>query len=196
MKVLDKIKFAEEKQAYTIQALGPRFAVCTKPFNLKHTVLYSVVDFKEKVRGTENLIFGAGAETRGQCEEMLTRLETGETEVSHRNRIPLKMGDMLATSMTNQAINEEVARKLGYEPDRGQIFLEGKYVCVPNFCESIEAAWGVVEWIHDNGGKMLWKSCFELSQSGNGWLCRLRMAPWEAADTAPMAICLAFLKLP
>lgn len=100
MKVGDKIKFAEEKQAYTIQALGPRFAVCTKPFNPKHTVLYSVVDLQEKVRGTENLIFGMGAETIEQCQEMLERLETGETEVSHRNRIPLKMNGTLETSQT------------------------------------------------------------------------------------------------
>lgn len=100
MKVGDKIKFAEEKRAYTVQALGPRYAVCTKPFNPKHTVLYSVVDFKEKVRGTENLIFGMGAETREQCQEMLERLETGETEVSHRTRIPLKTDALLADSTT------------------------------------------------------------------------------------------------
>lgn len=84
-----KIKFAEEKQRYTVQALGKRYAVCTKPFNAQKTVIYSVVDFEEQVRGTENLVFGMGAETKEQCEEMLDRLESGETEVSHRNRIPL-----------------------------------------------------------------------------------------------------------
>lgn len=30
-----------------------------------------------------------GAETKEQCEEMLERLTQGETEVSHRNRVPL-----------------------------------------------------------------------------------------------------------
>ena len=89
MRVGDRIRFAEEVQRYTIRAMGKRYAVCTKPFNCQHTVLYTVVDIEEKVRGTENLIFGAGAETDEQCEEMLQRLESGDTEVSHRNRIPL-----------------------------------------------------------------------------------------------------------
>ncbi len=85
------IKFAEEKQRYRVRAADARFAVCTKPFNPKHTVLYSVVDLQLKIRGTENLVFGLGAETDEQCEQMLRRLAAGETEVSHRNRIPLKI---------------------------------------------------------------------------------------------------------
>jgi len=87
----DKLRFAEEKQAYTVQAAGERFLVCTKPFNPKRTVLYTVVDLAQGIRGTENLIFGLGAETREQCEQMLARLEAGKTEVSYRNRVPLKL---------------------------------------------------------------------------------------------------------
>ena len=87
----DKIKFIEEKQAYTIQACNERFLVCTKPFNLRHTVLYTVIDLKQNIRGTENLIFGMGAETKEQCEEMLERLSTDKSEVSHRNYIKLKI---------------------------------------------------------------------------------------------------------
>jgi hypothetical protein len=93
----DHVRFAEEKQKYEIQAAGERYIVCTKPFNPKRTVIYSVVDLEELVRGTENLVFGAGAETREQCEEMLQRLEGNDadlgftTEVSHRNRIALKI---------------------------------------------------------------------------------------------------------
>lgn len=89
LKVGSKIKFKGEKQAYTVQASNGVYAVCTKPFNPKKTVLYTVVSFLENVRGTENLVFGFGAETREQCEEMLERLTQGETEVSHRNRIEL-----------------------------------------------------------------------------------------------------------
>ena len=91
MKVGDKIKFAEEKRPYRIKALGKRHAVCTKPFNPKKTVLYTIVDFEEQIRGTENLVFGFGAETDEQCNDMLQRLESGETEVSHRNRIDLNI---------------------------------------------------------------------------------------------------------
>jgi hypothetical protein len=90
-KVGDKVRFAEEKLAYTVQARSERFLVCTKPFNPKRTVLYTVVDLAQSIRGTENLIFGLGAETREQCEQMLARLEAGKTEVSYRNRVPLKL---------------------------------------------------------------------------------------------------------
>lgn len=86
-----KIKFAEEKQVYTVQASNIAFAVCTKPFNCQKTVLYTVISWMENVRGTENLVFGMGAETKEQCEEMLERLTQGESEVSYRNRIPLKI---------------------------------------------------------------------------------------------------------
>lgn len=89
MKVGDKIKFRSEKQRYTVRACNERFAVCTKPFNPRKTVLYTVIDFQRGIRGTENLIFGAGAETDEQCAEMLERLASGFTEVSRRNQIPL-----------------------------------------------------------------------------------------------------------
>jgi hypothetical protein len=90
-----RVKFREEAQRYTVQASSERYAVCTKPFNPRKTVLYTTIDFHEEVRGTENLVFGMGAETREQCEEMLKRLmgqcrDVGfRTEVSHRNRIRL-----------------------------------------------------------------------------------------------------------
>ena len=96
-KVGDFITFAEEKRRYTIMARGERYLVCNKPFAALHTVLYTVVDLEEQVRGTENLIFGCGAETKEQCEEMLARLEGRDsdlgftTEVSHRNRVPLRV---------------------------------------------------------------------------------------------------------
>ena len=86
-----RVKFAEERNAYTVQAAGKRFAVCTKPFNPQRTVTYSIIDWNEGVRGTENLIFCFGFETRDLCIEALQRLESGETEVSHRNRVPLKI---------------------------------------------------------------------------------------------------------
>lgn len=84
-----KIKFRSEKQRYTVQACSARFVVCTKPFNPRKTVLYTVIDFVRNVRGTEGLVFGLGAETKEDCEEMLDRLDSGETEVSYRNCIGL-----------------------------------------------------------------------------------------------------------
>lgn len=83
----DLVWFAGESKPYRIQARSPRFLVCTKPFNLQKTVLYSIVDLDHGVRGTENLIFCEGFETQAQCREALARLVNGETEVSHRNYV-------------------------------------------------------------------------------------------------------------
>lgn len=93
MKVGDKIKFKEEVQSYTIQACDERFLICTKPFNLRKTVLYSIVDLVERIRGPENMVFCLGFETKTACEGALTRLQEGKSEISYRNRIPLCIVD-------------------------------------------------------------------------------------------------------
>jgi IS1 family transposase len=86
-----KIKFKEEKQRYTVRAANVAFAVCTRPFNLKKTVWYTIIDWHNNIRGAENLIFGFGATTDDDCLEMLERLTMGDSEVSSRNSIPLKI---------------------------------------------------------------------------------------------------------
>lgn len=86
-----KIKFEEEKQTYTVMASNVAFAICTKPFNPKKTVLYSIIDWNQNVRGRENLVFGMGAETKEECKEMLERLTQGESEVSSKHNIPLRI---------------------------------------------------------------------------------------------------------
>ncbi len=90
-KVGDKIKFIEEKMPYSIISCDDRYLICTKPYNPKRTVLYTIVDLQENVRGTENMIFCLGFKTKEDCDEALERLQTGESEVSWRNRIPLKI---------------------------------------------------------------------------------------------------------
>lgn len=89
----DKIKFERETHRYTVRAKGKRYLVCTKPFNARRTVLYTVVDSIKNIRGTENLTFSMGAETTQECEEMIARLEATEnpTEVSRRNSVDLKI---------------------------------------------------------------------------------------------------------
>jgi hypothetical protein len=95
-----RVRFAEERNAYTVQARNERYLVCTKPFPLLRTVLYTVVDLQEQVRGTEGVVFGFGAETQVDCEQMLQRLEGKDrdfnTEVSYRNRVPLHVVAVLA----------------------------------------------------------------------------------------------------
>ena len=87
----DKVYFEEEVKPYKVRASNVKYSVCTKPFNLKRTVLYTIIDSVEKVRGTENLVFGFGAETNEQCQEMLERLSKNETAISRRNQIPLRI---------------------------------------------------------------------------------------------------------
>ena len=86
-----KVYFKEEKRPYKIRACDERFAICTKPYNPMRTVLYTIIDLKRDVRGAENLIFGMGFETDKQCNEALIRLQTGGSQVSFRNYIPLKI---------------------------------------------------------------------------------------------------------
>lgn len=95
-----KIKFTGEAQAYTVRACSDRFWICTKPFNARRTVLYTIVDTERQVRGKENLIFGMGFETDEQCKQALDRLVTGESEVSHRHRnhVPLEYSPLSPTA--------------------------------------------------------------------------------------------------
>lgn len=94
-KIGDRVTFKGERMPYTIQARDKRFIVCTKPFVLQKTVIYTIVDLVENVRGPENLVFGAGFETRGQCEDAIERLNgkggRHPTEVTYRNRVPVEV---------------------------------------------------------------------------------------------------------
>lgn len=86
LRVGDKIWFKGERLGYTVQAVNDRYAVCNKPFNPKRTVIYCIVDFQRGIRSPEDRLFGLGAETREQCEEMLERVTNGETGLSHRHK--------------------------------------------------------------------------------------------------------------
>lgn len=82
--------------------------------------------------------------------------------------------------MTNQEINEAVARKLGYGTPTGN--------ALPNYCTSIAAAWEIAS------------HCAKFSvfkePDNYQWYCDMNKQKVIKGDTAPMAICLAFLKLP
>ncbi len=84
-----KIWFSGEKKPYTVRCRNNRFIICTKPFNLKHTVIYTIIDLVLDVRGTENTVFCMGFESDEDCNEALKRLESGESEISHRNFVKL-----------------------------------------------------------------------------------------------------------
>jgi hypothetical protein len=99
------------------------------------------------------------------------------------------------SSVTDQEINEAVALKLGGErrtlPDAE---LEDGTIIrhFPDFCHSIAAAWEIIE-------KVKWYTMWHDDQGFHFWIrANEKPEPELAAayaNTAPMAICLAFLKL-
>jgi hypothetical protein len=54
----------------------------------------------------ENLVFGMGAETREECEEMLERLTQGRSDISHRNRVELNIEKYLNTMNRKKRRNQ------------------------------------------------------------------------------------------
>jgi len=71
-----RIKFAEERKSYKIIACNERYLICVKPFNLKKTYLYTLVDLTEGERGPDNMIFGPRCDYSNveEAEEALTHL--------------------------------------------------------------------------------------------------------------------------
>jgi hypothetical protein len=98
--------------------------------------------------------------------------------------------------MNDQEINEAVARKLGKDPD-------GFTKDYSNYCHDIAAAWSIVERLKEHSISLY------LADPSAAWFCAI--FPWDGvggdehskrkgeveaeAETAPKAICKAFLKL-
>lgn len=99
--------------------------------------------------------------------------------------------------MIPEEINKAVARKLGWKPsinkklDRGVWKKTGKedipYRLLPDYCRDIKAAWEIVE-------KMQETHRIKIEYLLNECQCQIG-DDYADADTAPMAITLAFLKL-
>lgn len=83
----DRVWIPGEVHPYKVRCRGNRYIICTKPMNVKKTVLYFILDLEDWVRGPDNMIFCSGYESDEDCAERLKELEAGEIEVSHRNRV-------------------------------------------------------------------------------------------------------------
>lgn len=88
-KVGDRIRFAEERGPYRVKTRSDRYLICTKPFNLKRTVIYCIVDFEQQIRGPDNMVFGRGYETDDDVAARFAELMSGKIQISHRRRVPL-----------------------------------------------------------------------------------------------------------
>lgn len=84
-----RIWFNGEVNPYRVRARNARYIICTKPFNPKHTVLYTIIDLQTDMRGPDNSVFFMGYETDEQIEANMRELEGGRLEVSHRRAVPL-----------------------------------------------------------------------------------------------------------
>ena len=94
-KVGDKIKFAGQKQRYTIRACNERYLVCTKPFNARKTYLYTMVDLQEGIRGTDGYAIACyDYRIPSHARMYLKDLHKGKVEISHRNRVELKIEEL------------------------------------------------------------------------------------------------------
>lgn len=85
----DKVCVPTDKRPYTVKARDERYIICTKPFNVRHTVLYFIIDLLNKWRAPDNMIFCSGYETTEDCQERLKELQDGTIELSRRRGIPL-----------------------------------------------------------------------------------------------------------
>lgn len=85
----DKVCVPTDKRPYTVKARDERYIICTKPFNVRRTVLYFIIDLLNKWRAPDNMIFCSGYETTEDCQERLKELQDGTIELSRRRGIPL-----------------------------------------------------------------------------------------------------------
>jgi hypothetical protein len=119
----------------------------------------------------------------------------------------MKRGAHVTVEMTPEQINEAVAIRLGWEkvpvpgPTPRALWIQkgryghgdGQYV-VPDYSGDIKLAWEIVEHLRAQQGYAL-----NLKSFTNGVWIKINAGKIEVkadAETAPMALCLAFLKLP
>ena len=116
LSVGQRVRLEPDRNWWTVQAVTEHFAACVQhvPFTPKGTLRYTVLDWRNKVRGPCNLIgqgCGDGSYSEKECAEMLTLFEAHKPhmadlaklpmntfvlaaqtlEVSHRNRVPLSI---------------------------------------------------------------------------------------------------------
>ena len=116
--VSNKVYFVGEKLPYKVMAASKRYAVVSRSLNrredaelLHHQVkmgayctftealehnkqspVYSLIDFEENIKAPDNLVFGIyDYSDEKQCQKVIEDLETGEIELSHRNRAELSV---------------------------------------------------------------------------------------------------------
>jgi len=91
---------AGDPHPWAVKAVSENFAVLTIQMASRTNsvdVLYTVLDWRNGVRGPCNLVgqaWGDGTYTEAECTEMLAQFEVGDLEVSHRNNVRIEFGEV------------------------------------------------------------------------------------------------------
>lgn len=87
-----RIWFEGERIGYTIRACSERYLVCTKPYNFrKNTVIYSMVDLWEGIRGRDGYVFSPyDYYSQEDCDNYLKDIMDGNVHIS-RHHIDLSI---------------------------------------------------------------------------------------------------------
>lgn len=121
LEVGQRIRFDGDRVSMTVRAQSKdrRYVILTRPFPLKRTVLYSIVDFARGIRGTGDLVLGwHGYETDDDIRENMASLVAGEMEVSYRRWVWLRYTDSQPDPRTQGMVDllREITR---HAPKRG-----------------------------------------------------------------------------
>ena len=86
IKVGDKLYWQNQKRPFTVKARDERYIICTKPYNFKKTVTYSIIDTVDLICGPNNYVFNPyDYEEQKDIEQSLKDLENNKYEISSRH---------------------------------------------------------------------------------------------------------------
>lgn len=99
----EQVNLAFDWSPWTVKAVTANFAALTRPADAVESdapVLYTVLDWRNGVRGPCDLVGQAysdtGEYTEAECTEMLAEFEAGDLEISQRNWVRIEFAEVSA----------------------------------------------------------------------------------------------------
>lgn len=84
----DRLYFKGEKKGFEIKSRNQRYLICTKPFNPKKTVVYTILDSEELINSTNNYVFNPyDYLSQADIDESLVDLVADKYELSRRHQV-------------------------------------------------------------------------------------------------------------
>jgi hypothetical protein len=92
LSVGDIVYFKTDKKPYTVNANNDSFTICTKPFNIKKTCLYTIIDWQQEKRNKNNMVFNPyNYMEQEDIDRCLADLSDSENVVNISSRRPVKL---------------------------------------------------------------------------------------------------------